>query len=199
MLLSTRLFAQGASPQIIVVDWERRTHVVPIAEIGWTRFLLSDALGDDDKVGLSPRVGLFLQAGGKRKTVGDARTGNASDGLEGDTYGAILRVKAGALVEIRPVRGALRRRINARLGATGWYDRYEETLLVEPRERVKLDVKLREGSGAPNFNEGDRLGVCLALSFWFGGTRSGPARSPRRGRTRVSVRPEGAAERENRL
>ncbi len=185
----TRDLNEGEGSPVVVVDWERWTHVVPIAigieaddrfgfvntlaEVGYTPFLLSDALGDDYKLGLNPRAGVFLQAGGKWDAGGDARDGNARDESEEDTGGAILRLKADARVEIPLVRDALRRRINARLGATGWYDlahsawysHYGAAVLVELRDSVELELRFEEGSGAPNFNEGEQFGVGLAISF----------------------------------
>ncbi len=189
VFFNTRDLNEGQDPPIVVVDWERWTHVVPIAfgieaddrftfvntiaEVGYTPFLLNNALGDDYKLGLNPRAGVFLQAGGKWDTGGDARTGNAADESEEDTDGAILRLKADARVEIPLVRDALRRQINARLGATGWYDiahgawydHYEAALLVELREHIELELKFEDGSGAPNFNEGEQFGIGLAISF----------------------------------
>jgi hypothetical protein len=202
VFFDTKDLNEGAQPPIIVIDWESPTHVVPvsvgieaddrftfvntIAEIGWVPFVLDANTAEppeDDawarflsafEIGLNPRVGFFLQGGGKWDAGDDTRTGNAADESEEGTDEGILRLKGDAQVTVPIISGRLDSRdIDLRLGATGWYDiandawydHFVVALVLSLRDNLDIEFKYEEGSGAPNFNEGRQFGVGLALTF----------------------------------
>jgi hypothetical protein len=177
-----------------VADTEKLIHVAPISfgfegdrnfdsvatllETGYIPLLIPKGLGFQHK------IGVFLQAGYKfdANEEGEPETGGAQDQSAEEEDSSILRLKGRAgtqLCLLGQRKGCLHELANDKWGisfildAAGWYDIANEKTYhsIDARLRLTLledrhfDLKYQDGSGAPNFNEGEEFSANLTVNF----------------------------------
>ncbi len=183
------IFYETDIPAPHTVDTDRVFHAFPIAvqvesnrkfdnvstllEVGYVPFYLRESK-TNLKLGLNPKIGIFLQAGYKFKTSDNAETGGAADQSKESPNSALLRLK-GALDANIPVISFSEDKFGISFlpKATGWFDIANSTFYhsVELIARLTLakgkyfDVKYQNGSGEPNFNKGDQFGANITIQF----------------------------------
>lgn len=172
-----------------VVDSKKPFHVFPfsigaetnrdfsavnsLVEAGYIPFR---RLSDKHILGLNPAIAVFLQGGYKFDTSSTATgTGGATDESEEKKDSAILRAKFGGELDYAIIDYRIERSFGlAVIGeAWGWYDivnndwyhRLAATLRLTVGKEKHFDLKYENGSGAPNFNEGDQFSASLTVAF----------------------------------
>lgn len=146
-----------------------------IAEAGYVPYRLSPIGDSDFRLGVNPRVGIFAQAGYKFGLNNETDVGNGADESSEVGDSEIARLKFSASVEVPLFEVGKANPVSFDLLASAdlWYDfvndeiyNHEEVILrVGLNEDQSLDFKYENGSGAPNFNQGDQFGVFLSTSF----------------------------------
>lgn len=142
-----------------------------LVEAGYVPF----DLGSKWRLGLDSKIGIFLQAGYKYEVDGNAstNTGGAVDESEEDLDSGIARVKLDAGTEILKYNYSKSRTIALIPRARVWYDivnseiyhKLEAKLQFSLTKDKFFDLKYENGSGAPNFNEGDQFSANLTIKF----------------------------------
>jgi hypothetical protein len=131
------------------------------------------------KLGQNLRIGLFVQAGYKAKvektTAAGGQKGGAADQSEEKPDSALLRLKLDSALNYSPSLFRFRNFDYITLigKATGWldmahgaaYHRVEGTIRFHLTTDRFLDLTYENGSGAPNFNNGDQFSANLTVRF----------------------------------
>lgn len=178
-----------AVPGVLMPDLDRLFHAVPIAlgfesdrrfnnvsalfEIGYVPFYLKGT-NANFKLGLNPKVGVFLQTGYKFKGSEKEQSGGAADESKESPNSTLLRLKGNFAADFSLIpfsEGKFGLSILPK--ATGWYDIANSTFYhsIELVARLTiakgkhLDFKYQNGSGEPNFNKGDQFGANLTVQF----------------------------------
>jgi len=198
MLFSLTSLGDDISP-VPLPDLSKPLHVVPISagvettadgdtlnvvgEIGYVPFHFGSSarLGRNDlRLGINPRIGVFLQGGQKLRDDAVFATGGARD-QSGEAKGkGIGRVKSAASMQLLfPMQAfGLPTGLTVQPSATGWYDFVNDKvyyslelslgiiLLGAGGERSTLwEFTIQDGSGEPNFTEGTQFGTGLKLVY----------------------------------
>lgn len=177
-----------------VGDLDKLVHVIPISvgfegdrnfdsvsailETGYIPLLIPRG------VGFQHKIGIFAQAGYKfdANAEGEEETGGAQDQSAEGEDSSILRLKgrAGTQLCVLGKNKACWRKINDEnwgvnviLDASGWYDinnsevyhSLEAILRLTLFDGRHFDLKYQDGSGAPNFNEGEEFSANLTVQF----------------------------------
>jgi hypothetical protein len=184
----SRLFHAFPLSMGLETDRSFRT-VSAIAEVGYVPFYLKQTRF---KLGLNPKLGIFLQSGYKFSVSevvnsGDVATvddcclddiGSGSNGSKDESEEApdsgLLRMKGVAEFQVPIVKIAGGERGLSFVGrAAGWYDiangAFYHKLVATVRLSVSsdrhFDFTYEKGSGAPNFNKGAQFSANLAVEF----------------------------------
>jgi hypothetical protein len=127
-------------------------------------------------LGLNPAFGVFIQ-GGYKFEVDDENNfaGGAADESEEELDSLLFRTKIGgkAIIPIDLFRNKSRYGLSIIPEAWAWYDvvNYETYHRVVGILRISLDqdkhfdLKYENGSGAPNFNEGQQFSANITIAF----------------------------------
>ncbi len=156
------------------IEADRRfDNVSVLAEAGYAPlYLHNDSFFDN--LGLSNKIGIFLQAG-YRIQVDDTpspETGGAVDESEEEPDDEILRIRSSLEWSFKVPVGGLGN-LYLEPSATGWYDvannefyhQVQAKLRVNVTNDISFDLTFEDGSGAPNFNTGDQFSANLTLTF----------------------------------
>lgn len=151
-----------------------------LVEVGYAPFYLRPLginIGNSRlALGLNPRIGVFLQAGYKFDIDGNENEDNeeAAEGEE-DPDDALLRTKASVSMafELFSFGENENNDLSVIFDLTGWYDlanaefydREDVILRFGLAEGRFFDLKYQNGSGAPNFNEGDQFSANVTIAF----------------------------------
>lgn len=151
--------------------------VSAILETGYIPLLIPKGIGFRHK------VGIFAQAGYKFDATeeGELETGGAQDQSAEEEDSSILRLKGRAGTQLCVLgEGKCWHKIsddnwgvNIILDASGWYDlnnsevyhSLEAILRLTLFDGRHFDLKYQDGSGAPNFNEGEEFSANLTVQF----------------------------------
>jgi len=157
-------------PFAVGVETDRNIEDVNLlGEVGY--FPVGKSRNGKPRYGLNgPRIGIFLQAGYKFKT--DERTveaGGATDESEEEPDSELIRTK----IDIRGKFGNDSNLFNFIPGIRGWYDfvnseiyyKLEAAFRLNIVENIPFEFKYENGSGAPNFNEGEQFSAGIAMTF----------------------------------
>ena len=177
---SSRLF--HAFPMSFGFESDRTFNTLnAIAEVGWSPFFFANP---NTRLGLNPKVGVFVQAGYKfdrDQVVGSAPSGDLGGVADLTELGdagaeqpgeALARLKLDASGDY--TLPALGKRLSLMGTATAWvdlrnselYHSVSATLRISMSDDVHFDAfKWQNGAGAPNFNEGDEFSSNLTIEF----------------------------------
>ncbi|MBN2424085.1 MAG: hypothetical protein JXB44_03595, partial [Calditrichaceae bacterium] len=121
------------------------------------------------------KFGLFLQGGYKFKldTAGVYQAGGAMDESKEALNDPIFRAKASFGIDTKTLIKINYLRLGVVGNADGWYDflnseiyhRVEGKIRFYLSPKTYFDFEYQSGSGAPNFNEGEQLGMALTVMF----------------------------------
>ena len=158
----------------IVLETNKHSdYVNSLFEIGYIPFLLTHKW----RLGLENRVGVFLIAGHKSEIDDDPKveTGNAVDESEEEVNSVILRTKLGGegKFDILKFGNNAKYSISVNPETWGWYDfandefyhRVVGAVCFNFPKYISLNLKYENGSGAPNFNDGEQFSINLAVNF----------------------------------
>lgn len=156
--------------------------VSSIVEVGYVPWYLGN---HKYKLGINPKVGFFLQGGYKFDVKRDSNQsgGDRDESAESPDSG-LFRIKAAGGIDIPllslndrkvsflPARKTARS-INFMADLAGWYDivnseiyhKVNTTLRFSLTKDKHFDLKYENGSGAPNFNEGEQFSANLTIQF----------------------------------
>lgn len=183
-------FYETNNPAPHTVDTDRMFHAFPIAiqvetnrnfdnvstllETGYVPFYLRESK-THLKLGLNPKIGVFLQAGYKFKGNENTETDGAIDQSEESPNSSLLRLRFNldANVPIMPLSDKNEYGISIIPKATGWYDianaafynSVEVVVRLSIAKNKHFDFKYQHGSGEPNFNKGDQFGTYITMQF----------------------------------
>jgi len=147
-------------------------NVSTLLEVGYVPFYLKNKW----KLGLKSKIGLFIQAGYKFEIDDDpeVKEGGAVAETEEDPDSEIARLKfdAGTHIDLFSYsKGTQRVSLVPRVRL--WYDmvnseiyhKYEATLKFSLGKDKSFDLKFEDGSGAPNFNEGEQFSANISIKY----------------------------------
>lgn len=145
-----------------------------IAEVGWVPWYQAATRSTPAWV-KATKFGLFLQAGYKFyvDTTGKTAIGGEIDQSEEDIRSTILRAKGSFGIDTKSILKVNGLDIGLVGTADAWYDFANGAVYhrIDARGRFYLttenyiDLIYQNGSGAPNFNQGDQFGVGLTITF----------------------------------
>jgi hypothetical protein len=198
MVFSLESLGPDVSP-VPLPDLSKLVHVFPISagvettadadtlnvigEIGYVPFHFGSKArlgGNELRLGINPRWGVFLQGGQKVRQEAEFATGGARDESgeqEGDGIGRLKSLASMQLLFPMRLLG-FSTGLLVEPGATGWYDFVNDevyyslelslgiVLLGQGGERSTLwEFTVQDGSGEPNFTEGTQFGTGLKLVY----------------------------------
>ena len=126
--------------------------------------------------GLNPAIGIYLQ-GGYKFEIDDEKhlTDGAADESEEDADSFLLRTKLGGKGDIAVYEFGVNSKYSINLIPEAWvwydlandefYHRLVGVLRLSMDRSKHFDLKYENGSGAPNFNEGDQFSANLTVVF----------------------------------
>jgi len=147
--------------------------VSALAEIGYVPYFLKN---EKWKLGVKSKLGLFLQAGYKIEVDDDpeAKEGGAVDESAEEPDSEIARIKFDAGTQIDLFSYSKGKQYVALVPRVRlWWDMVNSELYHKVEASIKFplgsdksfDLKYENGSGAPNFNEGEQFSANISIKF----------------------------------
>lgn len=147
-------------------------NVSSLLELGYVPFYLKNKW----KLGLKSKIGLFVQAGYKFEIEDnpEVKEGGSVPETEEEPDSEILRFKLDAGTQInlfsyskgkQSVSLVPRVRLWSDMANSEIYHKYEATLKFSLGKDKSFDLKYEDGSGAPNFNEGEQFSANISIKY----------------------------------
>lgn len=153
------------------------TAINGIIEIGYAPWYQSPMMKNVPDWIKHTKIGIFLQAGYKFNvdTTGTTLIGGQIDGSKEPSDSELFRAKGSFAIDTKSLFEISDLGIGLNGNADLWYDFLNDEVYFSLGGTIRsyitqnkdkyIDLKYQKGSGAPNFNKGDQLGVGLTLSF----------------------------------